>query len=126
MTLGVTRRSKGALAGLRTHLQQHGWRQGATRLLLHDVYVRSVLTYGSAIWGVDMPPTSRRRPPASIRALEVVYNRGIRQLLGVSRNVRLEILHAVAARPPLGVIIRKAVHRYHRGLWDSGETRLVA
>ena len=125
MTLGVARRAKAAMAALRTFLRQHGWRQGATRLVLFDVYVRSVLLYGCVVWGVDISPTAAQRAPASIRQLEVMYQSGLRQLLGVHRDVRIDVLLILAVRPPVGVIIRKQVFRYYRALLEADGVKLV-
>lgn len=58
--------------------------------------------------------------------MEVRYRGGLRQLLGVRRAVRTEILLAIAARPPLTVLIKKAVFRYYRPLLEGDQQRLVA
>ena len=45
----------GKLLGTITSL---GWRDRATRLLLFEVYVRSTLLYGGAVWGPAFLPRS--------------------------------------------------------------------
>ena len=45
----------GKLLGIVTSL---GWRDRATRLLLFEVYVRSTLLYGGAVWGPTFLPRS--------------------------------------------------------------------
>ena len=42
------RKAWGRLMG---KLVGRGWQDRATRLVLYDAYVRSVLLYGSAVWG---------------------------------------------------------------------------
>ena len=48
--LVAARRSWGVL---RSQITELGWRDRATRLILFEAYVRSVLLYGSAVWGVS-------------------------------------------------------------------------
>lgn len=43
-----------------------------------------------------------------------VYRRGLRGLLGISVELRLEVLYTVAVRMPLEVVMAKSVWRYYQ------------
>ena len=51
MTDARMQKAKSAWAGLQSKLVTLGWRDKSTKITLFEAYVRSVLLFGSAIWG---------------------------------------------------------------------------
>jgi hypothetical protein len=51
MALAVWRKSRQAWAALSDFVRKSGWQTPGTRLLLLDVLVRSIMTYGAPVWG---------------------------------------------------------------------------
>lgn len=67
------RKAKGAYVRLETQMRNQGWRIRATRLLLHDVYVRSVALFGAPLWGAAAPMEFSRRTSPAVHSLETMY-----------------------------------------------------
>lgn len=84
-----------------------GWRDRRTRLLLFDVYVRSVLLYGGAVWGMHFLPISGDLAFDCMQDFGVFYRRCLRALLGVSGFVRNEVLYILSGRAPLQLYLAK-------------------
>ena len=53
MRLKATKHVWAKLMGI---MIQHGWCDCATRLMLFEVYVKSCLMYGAAVWGHELLP----------------------------------------------------------------------
>ena len=52
MTEACIQKAKSVWVGLQSKLVTLGWRDKRTKITLFEAYVRSVLLFGSAIWGV--------------------------------------------------------------------------
>lgn len=96
--LTSARKAWGVLQG---KLQALGWRDRATRLVLFEAYVRSVLLYGAPVWGVSILDERGRVGEDRTGPLGVFYRACLRNLLDVGREVRNELLYVLAVRPPL-------------------------
>lgn len=84
-----------------------GWDVRATRLILLDVMVRSVLTFGCNVWASAAPEWVSYPETSLFKAFEVFYRRALRRLAEVDRTVRNEVLYIVTARVPLALFILK-------------------
>ena len=90
-----------------------GWTTPWTRLVLHDVYVRTHMTFAAATWAphylCSYGAADRATP---LGQLTNQHRGGIRTLMGLAPTTRTAILHAATLRWPLEVAIGKAVWRY--------------
>ena len=77
-----------------------GWRDHATRLLLFDMYVRSTLLYGGAVWGPALLPRSGDLSHDWMGSLGVFY-RCLRSIMGLATSTRNEIVYVLSGRAPL-------------------------
>ena len=102
-------KAKAAWGGLQGKLNSLGWRDRSTKLALFEAYVRSVLLYGSAIWGTDKLDAKARIGVDCTGEMGTFYRSCLRSLLGVSYMTRNTILYVVAGKPPLQVYIAKSV-----------------
>ena len=71
--------------------------------------MRSVLLYGSAVWGCTSLDRYGRVGYDATGPLGTFYRSCLRSLLQVGREVRNEVLFVLAGKPPLRVLILKAV-----------------
>ena len=112
-------KAKGALGVLCEFVGTQQWNVPWTRLVLYDVYVRTLMTYGAAVWtpgyleGFDEAHT---RSP--LGQLAVVYRQGIRVLPALSVDIRMELVYILTLRWPLAVALSKATWRYYRRVRD--------
>ena len=112
--VGEARRAWGRLIG---KLVSKGWQDRATRLFLFDAYVRSVLLYGSSVWGNSfVRGDTGELVVAPSEELGLFYRRCLRTLLGVGPHVRNEVVYALTGRLPVHVHLSKALLRYARSL----------
>ena len=112
--LGEARRAWGRLMG---KLVSKGWQDRATRLVLFDAYVRSVLLYGSAVWGNSfVHGDTGALVVGPSEELGIFYRRCLRTLLGVGSHVRNEVVYALTGRLPVHVHLSKALLQYARSL----------
>ena len=95
-----------------------------TRLVLFEAFVRSILCFGSAVWGVGLLDPYFRYGVDHTGALGVFYRSCLRSVMGVSRDLRSEILYVLTARLPLRLLLAKSVLQYV-GTWTS-HPRLVS
>jgi hypothetical protein len=59
MVKKITSKAKSAFAWLLNIVRYRTWNLSATRLVLLDVYMRSVLTFGVVIWGAHFSLDSK-------------------------------------------------------------------
>ena len=54
MVQEILRKGRQVFMWLASFVQQHGWNTPHTRLVLFDIYVRSVLQYGCPVWAPQL------------------------------------------------------------------------
>ena len=119
--LAAARRSWGWLVST---LAQWGWHDRATRLLLGDTYVHSVLLFGAAVWGPDMVDPGGNIARDRTGQLGSFYHTILCSSLGLPRTMCNEVLFVLSGRFPLSLYIGKVLIRYEASLVQSD--RLVA
>ena len=123
-------RATRAFGGLCDFVGAHRWSTPWTRLLLLDVYVRTLLTYGAAVWTPGLLGPMGDSPPTSpIGPLATIYRQCIRTLLRIPRDTRMEVIYILTLRWPLEVALGKATWRYFQRvqqLMGAGEETPVA
>lgn len=83
-----------------------------TRLTLLNVFVRSCLTFAAPVWAAKPLLASFPDGPRALHSLYVLYNRGLRLMMGAPLDTRVAILYASACMPPLTLPLAKSVWRY--------------
>jgi hypothetical protein len=107
-------KAKSALGSLCEFVGSQRWTVPWTRLVLYDVFVRTVMMYGAPAWapqyleGASAPNT---RTP--LGQLSVTYRQGLRTLLHIPRDIRVEALYVLTLRWPVEVALAKATWRYY-------------
>ena len=81
-------------------------------MVLFEAFVHSVLLFGCPVWGAGLLDDRGRIERDCTGALGVFYRGCLRSLLGVSRDLRTEILYVLAARVPLRVLVQKSLLQY--------------
>ena len=123
-------RATRAFGGLCDFVGTHRWSTPWTLLLLLDVYVRTLLTYGAAVWTPGLLGPMGDSPPTSpIGPLATIYRQCIRTLLRIPRDIRMDIIYILTLRWPLEVSLGKASWRYYQHLGQvmgAGEGTPVA
>ena len=71
--------------------------------------MRSVLLYGCPVWGSGLLDDWGQIDRDCTGALGVFYRSCLRSLLGVSRDLRTEILFVLSARVPLRILVQKSL-----------------
>jgi hypothetical protein len=56
MVKGLRQKAIGALTKLMAFIRRNGWQQPSTRMLLLDVYVRSIMSFAAPVWGARIKP----------------------------------------------------------------------
>lgn len=113
MVQDVATRASAALYRLCEYVGTLGWRTPWTRLVLYDVYVRTVLLFAAPVWAPGGLQSSFPEEPPLLRPLGVLYRRGLRLLVDVPIDTRTSVLYTVTCRPPLSLPMGKAVWRYY-------------
>ena len=112
--VGEAHKAWGRLLG---KLVSKGWQDRATRLVLFDAYVRSVLLYGSTVWeNYFVQGDTGELVVGPSEELGIFYRRCLRTLLGVGSHVRNEVVYALTGRLPVHVHLSKTLLRYARSL----------
>jgi hypothetical protein len=107
--------ARGGLAALCTFIGVHRWTYIWTRLLLYDIYVRSLMTFGAATWAPKYLQRGKLAPGETVLGkLSAQHRRGLRNLANISLEVRNEVLYVATLRWPLETIIAKVVLRYYQ------------
>ena len=101
MTDARIQKAKSAWAGLQSKLVTLGWRDKSTKITLFEAYVRSVLLFGSAVWGVKKLDARGRIGEDATGDFGTFYRSCLRSILGVSHTTRNSILYILAGKPPL-------------------------
>ena len=63
--------------------------------MLYEVYVKSCLMYGAAVWGKELMPRSGRLDVDSTGPFGVFHRACLRSLLGVKGHLRNEIVYVL-------------------------------
>ncbi len=90
------------------------WNVPHTRLVLLNVYVRTLLQYGAPVWAPEHLDTSLTSEHHLLRSLFVQQRRCIRALLGVDSRLHNALLYAVSNQIPLQATLLKMVWRYYQ------------
>ena len=101
MTDAHMQKAKSAWVGLQSKLVTLGWRDKSTKNTLFEAYVRSVLLFGSAIWGVKKLDARGHIGEDTIGEFGTFYRSCLGSILGVSHTTRNSILYNLAGKPPL-------------------------
>ena len=110
-------RATRAFGGLCDFVGAHRWSTPWTLLLLLDVYVRTLLTYGAAVWTPGLlGPMGDSSPTSPLGPLATIYRQCIRTLLRIPRDIRMEVIYILTLRWPLEVALGKASWRYYQRL----------
>lgn len=88
------------------------------RLVLLEVYTRSILQFGCAIWAPLYLLDSFWDEHPTIKPLLVLHRRYIRSLLGLKARLPNVIVCIVSARVPLKATLIKLVRRYYNRIED--------
>lgn len=108
----MTARAQIALSRLCDYIGTMGWQTPWTRLVLYDVYVRSVLLFAAPVWApTELLGVFPDESPG-LRPMGLLHRRGLRLLMGVPIDTRISVLHTVTCRPPLTLPMGKVVQRY--------------
>ena len=96
-------------SALQAKLSALQWKDRGTKLALYETYVRSVLLYGSPLWGVQRLDKKLRVGEDLTKDLGNFYRSCMRSILQVKRDIRNSLLYVIAAKHPLAVYITKAI-----------------
>ena len=83
-----------------------GFRDKRTKLILFDCYVRSVLLFGCNVWGGTLLANDPL-PNDKEGAFGTFHRRCFRQLVGLKKSVRNEIVYLLSTSVPLHVFVLK-------------------
>ena len=109
----AAKKSQGALT---QHMIRAGWHDKWLRLLLHNIYVRTVLLYGCVVWGEYCVCMQEDRwCEDHTKKLGSLQRKALRAILGVNNDVRNEIVYVLACEWPLHAHIIKQMLRYLDG-----------
>jgi hypothetical protein len=95
----ILTKAKSALGSLCEFVGSQRWTIPWTRLVVYDVFVRTLMTYGAPFWapqylqGAFEPCT---RTP--LVQLALTYRQGLRTLLHIPRDIQVEILYILTLR----------------------------
>jgi len=114
MVQAMANRARQALGALCEFVGTQQWRVPWTRLVLLDVFVRTLLTYGASVWAPhylgDLDDSRTRSP---LGELAGIYRRGLKTLLGAPHDTRMEVLYILSLRWPVSLALAKATWRYY-------------
>ncbi len=77
-----------------------------------DVYVRSVLQFGSVVWSPALLFSNCLQEHAQLKPLCVLYRRLLRMLLGIDSRTHNILLYILSTRVPFLLVVQKLVYRY--------------
>jgi hypothetical protein len=106
------KKAKGSYCWLQRQLATKGWWHKRTRLILFDLYVSASLLYGCVVWGSAVVHNECPLQIDMAGNLSTFHRGCLRQLLGIPRKVRNEVVHILAAQPTVQVKIVKQMYRY--------------
>lgn len=113
MRQDVMTRATIALHRLFEYVGAVGWRVPWTRLVLFDVYVRSVLLFAAPVWAPDVLGVGFPGEAPALKPLGVLYRRGLRLMADVPVDTRTSLLYVITCRHPITLPMGKAVWRYY-------------
>ena len=93
-------KAKSAWAGLQSKLVALGWRDKSTKIALFEAYVKSVLLFGSAIWGVKKLDAGSSIGEDATGEFGTFYRSCLHSILGVSHTTINSILYILAGKLP--------------------------
>ncbi len=112
----VLEKAKKSLGWLITFVNNNGWGSPNLRLVLFDIYVRSILQFGVNVWGPRLLRGGMEH--AYIQPMLVQQRRAMRVLLGLPKRLHNCLVYAICARPPLKAALNKQIYRYHRRIQE--------
>lgn len=111
------------MAGMCDFLATQQWSILWTRLVLHDVYVRTHMTFTAAVWAPSYLRVGHlATDDGPLGRLAAQYRRGLRTLLHLGPHTRSTILYIIACRWPLELLLAKATWRYYTRTATLGST----
>ena len=93
--------AKHAWAKLMGIMIQHGWHDRATRIMLFEVYVKSFLMYGAAVWGRELLPHNGSISSNATGKFGIFHRSCLRSILGVKGHLQNEIVYILTGQYPL-------------------------
>lgn len=84
--------------------------------MLYNVYVKTALLYGCAVWGSSLLRGDGSAVGDYTGKFGSTYRSALRAILGVSNEVRNELVYVLTCQWPLQLYIAKATLRYVAGL----------
>ena len=92
-------RSRKCFGWLIQFLTVNGWKHPHLCMVLFDVYVRSIISYGSSVWGPRLLVHGTEH--ALLQPVLAYHRKCTRTLLGLDRCTHSCLLPVLMARPPL-------------------------
>jgi hypothetical protein len=106
-------KARGGFTQLCEWVGSQKWTTPWTRLLLHDVFVRTHMTFGAPVWAPRYLRAAAAAPrDGPLGVLAAQYRRGLRVMAGAPLELRVELLYVATLRWPLEVVLLKAAWRY--------------
>ncbi len=93
-------------------VNRNGWVHPNLRLVLLDVYIRSILQYACPVWAPAFLLDNISDEHQVIRPICVQQRRCIRSLLGLSYRLHNILVYIVSGRIPIKVFLVKLCWRY--------------
>ena len=88
-------------------LTKLGFKDKRTKLILYDCYVRSVLLFGSNVWGTFLLSDTLPIIKDKEGKFGVFHRKCLRQMVGIPKYVRNEVVYLLCVSTPLRVYILK-------------------
>lgn len=106
-------KSKSVFGWMTSFMKNNCWKVYNTKLVLFDVYVRSILQFGAAVWA---PPFLLKGPfegTSKLQCMLVWHRTCLRSMLGLNTRTHNVLTHILAARVPMFVTLVKLCRRYY-------------
>jgi hypothetical protein len=92
------------------------WNTPHTRMVLLNVYVRTILQFGAPVWAPQYLHLSLASEHTVLKPVFVAQRRYIRSLLRMDARLHNVLLYAVSNQIPLQTTLMKLVWRYYKRL----------
>lgn len=93
------------------------------RIVLLDVFVRSVMQYAAPVWAVNYMKGHIFDEHGHIKGLFVLYRQCIKRLLLLPGQLPTMLLIVLSNRMPLKLILQKHIFRYYKRVYDIRQLR---
>lgn len=116
MVQGIHSKATKTMYWLIRFVQTHKWNIPHMRLVLADVYIRSILQFGSAVWAPSIINFDTITEHSTIKPLCILYRKLLRSLLHLPNRTHNGFLYILSSRFSFQVTLTKLVYRYYRRL----------